>query len=444
MYGHRTDILLVVEHSARELDIACALKYLLQVRNHLSVQLADSFQHTLALRRSVPSIVAYPFFYTSADPAIQQTLSLWRDAIYVNLTYEQIDNRFTRAIRAPKDAFVQKCVFHHVWSDSYADYLQENGVPRNHIFVNGNPSYTLYQLPYSRYFATRDEIARKHGLDLRKRWLFLPDSYGVAFNTDARWQSYIERGRSEAEVQEYRAFAQSSFREVVSWYHKAAQMPDVEVIVRPRPATPQSVFIKACVEALGGIRPKFRIIKEGSVREWVLTSDMVLSPYSTTLIEAAIAGKPIYMVAPRPFPEFVRSAWHDRVTKVDALSALLDAVAQPELPDNWRPLCHWAKDTMLSRGDAIANLADWLAQLCRQDATCESSSSLTGSHSPAQIGWVDIMSETLKREGQPLAQQWRRLAGKAALDVHEQDVIRSRDIEMRLSKWAEVLSVIDV
>ena len=45
-----------------------------------------------------------------------------------------------------------------------------------------------------------------------------------------------------------------------------------------------------------------KIIKTETAREWILAADHVMSSHSTTLIEAALAGKPIHRFSPEPYP----------------------------------------------------------------------------------------------------------------------------------------------
>ena len=56
-----------------------------------------------------------------------------------------------------------------------------------------------------------------------------------------------------------------------------------------------------------------KIIKTETAREWILAADHVMSSHSTTLIEAALAGKPIHRFSPEAYPEAVALEWHGLV-----------------------------------------------------------------------------------------------------------------------------------
>ena len=176
MAGQPVDVLLFVEYVARELDIACAVKYLAAEQHQVTVEIAAvSWDLAATLRRYHPKVVAVPYCYSALpeDPGVHQMLTAWPGAVYLNLAYEQVYQRINQRFKLPRDAFAREHVLHHAWGDFYAESLREHGVPEAHVVVNGNPSYALYRPPYQAYFeASRTDLARRYGLDPEKRWVF--------------------------------------------------------------------------------------------------------------------------------------------------------------------------------------------------------------------------------------------------------------------------------
>ena len=72
----------------------------------------------------------------------------------------------------------------------------------------------------------------------------------------------------------------------------------------------------AVKEIIDIVPARMHFIKEKSVREWIMASDMVISSLSTSLVEAAIAGKPAYLLEPYPCPEFLQVDWQDYITTI--------------------------------------------------------------------------------------------------------------------------------
>ena len=98
------DVVLFVEHVARELDIDCAVKYLAAQRHAMTVEIASIINHVgRTLARYEPEIVALPFCRSSSTDISRRTIQEWPTAVYVNLAYEQVFRKHQEAFRAPGD-----------------------------------------------------------------------------------------------------------------------------------------------------------------------------------------------------------------------------------------------------------------------------------------------------------------------------------------------------
>ena len=439
MSDKRTDIVVFIEHVARELDVACAVKYLTGRRHGLAVEIASIAMHLeRTLKRYQPSVVALPYCYRANGFGISDILPAWPAAVYVNLAYEQIFRKHQQAVKAPSDTFARQHVLHHAWGSFYAEYLQQHGVLRDNIFINGNPIYALYRIPYNPYFDSRSDLVRRFKLDPDKRWILIPENYGAAFYPEAVVQRSAEGGHSEAEAVYH--FARASLREAVLWWSRAAELGSAEVIVRPRPATPKASLKQICQEVVGQIPRHMHIIKDGTVREWILASDIVASSYSSTLIEASIASKPICMFAPIPFPDFMYTEWHNLVPRAECLSEFLEVVTGPASSTNSQRLRAWAEHRMMSHGDPVSNLVDYLAAVCRGERPVPDPPNISDLPTPAPR--LSLRAGLRRKWPSWARSMWVRvwrMAGKRRPSPHEQDDFDDRDVARRVSKWAQVL-----
>jgi surface carbohydrate biosynthesis protein len=445
--GKRTvDLLLLVEHVARELDIACVVKYLMNERHGVTVEIASllflhGFQKTLA--RYEPGVVAMPFFYSATDHGPINVIKGWPNAVHVNLAYEQIFSNINKTYKAPKDTISQQNILHHAWSPYYASYLESHNVPPANIFVNGNPFYTLYRKPYNSYFVSRDELAKRYNLDPQKRWVFVPENYGAAFYGEAKLKDYVKFGLDDA--YNYRDFAMASFKEAIKWWQQAARSPNVEMIVRPRPAIPLGLFTKTCEDALG--EPLLmHVIKEGTVREWILASDIVMSSYSTTLIEASVANKPVYMLEPILFPDYVQADWYDLVPQLTTLKDFMKVINEPGITNTCQPLQNWAVQSMMNSDDPIAHLADWLAGICKKQVYIPPRPDLKDIQAlkldPDQAQHKKPVN-LLSYPGKVVDYLWRKVShpefGTDGVPIgHQLDKIDQADVRRRINRWATV------
>ncbi len=441
------DLLLLIEHVARELDIACAVKYLMTERHGIKVEIASllylhGFQKTLS--HYEPGVVALPFFYSATDHGPMNVIKGWPDAVIVNLAYEQIFSKINKTYKAPKDSISQQNILHHAWSPYYASYLESHNVTPSNIFVNGNPFYTLYQRPYCSYFVSRNDLAKMYNLDPEKRWVFVPENYGAAFYGDAKLKEYVKFGQDDA--YNYRDFAMASFKEAIKWWQQAARSPNVEMIVRPRPAIPLGLFTKTCEEALGG-PPLMHVIKEGTVREWILASDIVMSSYSTTLIEASVANKPVYMLEPIHFPDYVQADWYDLVPQLTTLQDFLGVIVEPVVTNTCQPLKNWAVQSMMNSNDPITHLADWLAGICKKQVYLPPRPDLKDIRdlkvNPGQAQHKKPV-RLLSYPGKVVDYLWRKIShpeiGTDGVPIgHQLDKIDQADVRRRVAHWASVL-----
>ncbi len=438
------DLLIFIEHVARELDVTCALKHLLGSRHGVSVAISSilaAHGRSQALKQVQPRVVALPFFYEASDNGPADVVVTWPDAVYVNLAYEQLFTKINQPFKAPRDVFAREHVLQHSWGQFAADYLQSYGVLGENIFRNGNPSYALYLPPYAHFYPSRGELAQQYGLDERKRWVLIPENYGAAFYSEARLKEYIRSGSPEA--YDYREFALNSFRQAIVWWQTLAAQPDVEVIVRPRPAIPMTVFEHTCRNTIGEIPDRMHIIKDGSVREWILGSDLVISSYSTTLIEAAIADKPVYMMEPLPFPDYVIAEWYEHVPRLKTLGAFIEKTSMPTLEPSHLRLQHWARASMLSHEDVIGRLAGWLAAVVQGQTHLPARPPQNAYPTTAysQRSYFDRHKHLLNPV--TLLKRLRSRLGVKPPDdpsfMHDQDAFTQADVDAKTRRWQQIL-----
>lgn len=357
------EVLWLVEHIAREMDVACAVKCLAKTRYSLNINIQHIFLHAnRVMKEFSPAVVVLPFFYRASDLAVADYTSIWPSATYFNLACEQIHYRAHVTIKAPGDVFAKQSVIHHAWGDFYRDYLLENGVPSEHIFLNGNPAYQLYQRPYNEYFKQRDWLAEEYGLDGSSRWVFIPENYRWAFVSESKIKRWTNEGSDLGELMKMRKFCQESLVHLLQWCNEAGKNKGVEIIFRPRPGTNSQLIQKFFDQYVGRRSSNLHFIKSESVRDWILASNVVISSYSTSLIEAAVANKPIYMAEPIRIPESLYCDWYEHVSRIYSGSQF-EQICLGENDSEVRKLSLWAQDEMLANGDPIERLVDFLGRL---------------------------------------------------------------------------------
>jgi len=425
------DILYLYDHPVRELDVACAVKSLLESKFGLTVEIAQSKADISAITGIYqPEIVVLPWYYRLEHYPYLLAL---RQSRFVTLAWEQLFYGGNKNAKSPHGVFAQKYLWHHAWGDFYVDFLAEYDVPKEHIFVNGNPSYTLYQSPYSRYFIQRAELAKKYGLDINRKWVFFPENYNWKFYDAARIKRFIGYGITADDMSVMQSFSAESFQIVMSWCNEIAARDDIELILRPRPTTEPDELRQAMLNAVQTPSRGFHTISGETVREWILASDLVVSSHSTSLIEAAVAEKPVFMLEPITIPEALHVHWHNFTPRIKSSAEFNSAC------ENWdsKPyimLRNWAQTTMMTNGDSIWNIAAFLAQLSNSNNREIKSPSVESLMLPTNRVSLPKWALYPYRRW-----QWNKLKSTYHQRTRQRDVIDAEKIQEKIIRWNKVL-----
>jgi len=436
--GKETEVVWFIEHEARELHVGCAVRHLLQSRFSTSAEVLPYYHGDpgAVAARLRPRVVVIPYSRSAGDPGLTAYLPSWRDAVYLNLSWEELRPQAELHAMAPRDTFARKHVIHHAWCEDFRQYLLENGVPEEHVFLNGHPAFQFYDEPYRRFFLRKEELARTLGLDPTRKWLFFPENYSWGFLLDHSIEVRVQMGFDREAVYEMREYCLESFRTVLGWLGNLASREDVEVILRPRPATTLADFAGTAEKTIGTIPPRLHITKEGTVREWILASDVVASSFSTTLIEAAVAKLPAFKVEPIPMPDPFHADWQDRFRSLRTEEEFLAAVREEDGKDGAAE--SWARSTLMGGGDAIFNLAEFVSGLCRPGAARPPVPTVETITPPAPA--APGLKDRLRYYRQLPAIMTRRYrAGKSKVD-REQDRFSPEEVERLTAAFGDLLA----
>jgi hypothetical protein len=229
-------------------------------------------------------------------------------------------------------------------------------------------------------------------------------------------------------------FCRDSLTAVLAWCAVVADQRAVEIIIRPRPAVPLEDFATFAHVAVPDAPATVHITKAETVREWILASDVVVSSYSTSLIEAAVAGKATAIVEPFPIPAVLAADWQAQLPHLTTLAAF-DHACQQSTPATGQALNEWTRASLLAHGDAIVNLAQILADV-RQSRAKRSTlgrSSVLPRGGPRWRAWLQF--EHMRRTGQNA----RRTAPDSISPLYEKDIVSEAEIKRRVQRWGQVL-----
>jgi hypothetical protein len=177
------------------------------------------------------------------------------------------------------------------------------------------------------------------------------------------------------------------------------------------------------------------ISKAETVRDWILASDVVVSSYSTSLIEASIAGKPAYIVEPVAWPESLRQDWHQLAPRLTSIDEFVSAATSAAKASDAADLNRWARDSQMSRGDAILSIADEIARIRRREVQV-----------PTPAPWQSVTVPSRRRLPPRIVYEWRRHV-RPFLPQGPVEVVANavpglaamKEVPERIAHWREIL-----
>ncbi len=432
------DALILVEHVDRELDVAALIKALALRHNpNLRIEIANFYTETQRLIASVsPKVVITPFFYEENEPAARDYTRAWPKATWLNLAWEQILYGSQQTLKRPRDRFTRERVHHIAWSDWYGDYLRTHGVHESQIHICGHPLFDLYTDSLRDYYPDRKMLARHHGLDTDKRWILFPENFRWAFMTNARLRVLTQQGVSEGVLRAQRDYCEETLTITARWLAALARTGEVEIILRPRPAVSSCGLESFIASGIGEIPKGLHILKDHSVREWVLASDIVISSNSTSLVEAAIAGKPVYRAESSPPPPSLRYSWAEKIPLISGRLKMLSAALGAYDYSGTQSLQDWAVDSF--RVGAYPSAAQMIADLITDLA--ETAAQFPPKQRSTSSAWASAVTCMI-------TPRWRhRLRAQFQekyffnAETHEKDLFGEWEVRTRVTKWRRLIS----
>jgi surface carbohydrate biosynthesis protein len=357
-------VLFLVEHVARELDVVTCLMHKLQRRHNIG-SAARGYYHgsrqNLAMFK--PRVVVLPFFYGADHLQPVRYVTAWPSARLVNLGWEQILNKIDIGMKIPRDDIARTGVHRICWTQEHRDFLLRNGVDDRALSLTGSPVMQMYCSPYRHYFKTRQELGSLYGLDVEKRWILFSESYQFAMFSAEHMRSLVEHQNAAPDlISAVAEYGRRSLRQLLAWVNDSIG-DDGIFILRPRPSTTEDGMLEFMRQCVLHPRPNVRIIQAETARDWIPAVDHVMSSHSTTLIEAALAGKPIHRFSPEPSPSSIALEWHRLVPLLEDRTALSRAISEAAPAATGERLADWARAEFLSFGDPLDAITDRIARL---------------------------------------------------------------------------------
>lgn len=310
-------ILILYEHPDRELQVATVM--------------ADIFREVYNKPVVVASIVFHGFLclYQKFEVVIVPSYK-WRfieflagykpNLLVITLNYEQMLSQFNKQIFPPSGSLTLSKVIHFSWSEEFSQYLISNGVFQNNIHVVSKYIYQIYGdrklknpvlLKYEEFIKNYDQI------------IFVPLTDLQAFKSNRRLKREFSINSEYLKAVSRRDYVLQTVTEIFHSLNILAEKNSNKLIVfRPHPSIGVENYSELFQKFNFKEKNNFIINYEFSAIDWVLVSDIVVSNYSSVLLDALFYNKKAIIYEPKPLPAYLYLDWMDKFAKVCDLSQL--------------------------------------------------------------------------------------------------------------------------
>lgn len=287
----KIDILILIEHRARELESAVLLKYFFEKKGYSVIIDSIKFHKESVVLKYKPKLAIVPWAYGNKEIDLFRNFNRFNNnTIILNMHHEQISNDGSDSFIIPTgDA---KKVFHISWGENYSQKLLENNCSHNSIIQCGNPRLDFYKSNLNKISAPKEILSERYNLDSSKRWiLFIANSFHLL--SENQININISKGVDIKEQIEVSINNRNSFLKYASDYLEVNN--DAVFIYRPHPSFAHLDKETLEIKELCSKYRNFRCISENSIRDWIINSDITMSFHSTSVIECAVCDIPFYL-----------------------------------------------------------------------------------------------------------------------------------------------------
>ncbi len=294
------DVLLTYEIKNREIENLCLIKYELERRGY-SVQFRMQYESFFTYRPPIQAkVVVVPGYYRERHQFYASSHTVSTDRI-LNMQWEQV--RSSRDEKSKDTLFAIKDwgrkASHIAWGSHMQNRLiNEWKCDPSHVFMTGHLTFDFFRSPLTNYYLSRNELLAGYGIPAEKKVHLFISSLAYA-DVDMRKIRNSSMGDTVEEVLEYKKLCKGTRSELIRWFETALSIDEDSVIVyRPHPEEKgdEELF------SLERRQSRFRVIKDRSVKQWILACDRVYTWKSTSVIEVIAAKKEFILLRPIPIP----------------------------------------------------------------------------------------------------------------------------------------------
>lgn len=291
------DFAIIYENKTREFETAYIIKELLNSQGFKAKVFSE-----YSIRRffSNPKALIVPYLYKTEDVYHFNSFLFNKKRPVINLQYEQVLSNMVReaSFHEPKGE-AQKAAYIFWGEKEISDLLSSNSMclDINHIFLTGNISMILDDPHFKSCFVSRNDLSKKYDIPAQTHWHLFISSFTYPTLSKSEISVIKQKISGIGPFIDYSAESRNS---LLSWFHMyCEQHKDTIIIYRPHPNEYEDESLKR----MENRHSNFRVIRDYSIRQWIIVSDSLSTWFSTSIVDAYFAHKSCMVLRPVPIPE---------------------------------------------------------------------------------------------------------------------------------------------
>lgn len=295
-------------------------------RNNVKILLVPSLYHDKEL---------LDYFYFPFGK-VEKIVNLRWEQYYVNEIMEKPgDHLYLYPNESGKNAYQLS------WGAVSHQNMIAAGIAEDRLIDAGPLHMDLLRDEFRGYYISKQELLRQYQLEDGKQTVLFISSFANATDRSEYFDFLNEffSGNYSVDVSRIQ-LEQASYGMALKWFDDFMQThKSVNFVYRPHP----SETVTEQLQSLEQKYENFRIIRDFSVKQWILSCETIVTWMSTSIIEAYFAGKPCFIIRPVEYP-FEKDMYVYRgarfITSEEEFLRITDITCENSLSDDLVHQCY--------------------------------------------------------------------------------------------------------
>ncbi|WP_379970598.1 surface carbohydrate biosynthesis protein [Ectobacillus sp. sgz5001026] len=291
-------IQIIYELENREFDNALLLSAELKRRGY---EVEIIHKATCLKNRSQKGVLIVPNCYNSENYNFFRYMLNSKNNPIINLQYEQVLSKNWEKIGYHNPKGEAKNAITLCWGNNSYQRLLSNGLSENNLKVTGAIHLDFLSNSFSEFYLQKNEIAKSMNLDVRKKWILYISSFTMAEDKGVVAEKLMNSFEGEKEMIQDFVDVSVKSREITLKWIEEILLEDENICFLYR-LHPNEIEDETLSHLEQTYPKRFICVNKYSVKQWIHVSDIVLTWFSTSIIECFYAKKHCYILRPFKIP----------------------------------------------------------------------------------------------------------------------------------------------